>query len=110
MVPTWTRKPGKWESFFQSGNFEQTGNNGVILHRLLENEDILASFYFDFFSDFLIEVYLLNRFLYLLNLSNKTLRKYWKMGGKYWKNHGHLSVRKCGNHVVSVPVAYRTRT
>ena len=38
-----------------------------ILPKMLENEEILASFYHNFFSDFLIEVYLLNRFLNLVS-------------------------------------------
>ena len=57
------------------GNF--TKNTGKV-------KGILASFYFYFFSDFLIEVYLLNRLLYLVNSLNKTLKKYWKMETKYW--------------------------
>ena len=70
MVPTWTGETGKWENFFQSGNFEQTGKvrefyqkywkNEGVLSKILESEEILASFYF--FSDFFIEVCLLNRF------------------------------------------------
>ena len=28
---------------------------------------------------------------------NKTLKKYWKIGEKYWKSQGILSVRKSGN-------------
>ena len=44
-----------------------------------KSEEILASFYFIFFTDFLIEVYLLNRFFYLLNSLNKTLKKYWEI-------------------------------
>ena len=39
-----------------------------------KSNDVLAIFYFSFFSDILIEVYLVNRFLYLLNSSNKTLK------------------------------------
>ena len=30
---------------------------------------------------------------------NKTLKKYWKNGKKYWKSQGILSVRKSGNPV-----------
>ena len=52
-----------------------------------KNIEIVASFYFHFFSDFLIEMYLLNRFLSLLNSLNKILKKYWKMEKKYWKSH-----------------------
>ena len=51
----------------------------------------LVSFYFYFFLDFLIDMYLLNRFLNLLKSLNKTLKK-----AKYWKSEGNLSVRKCG--------------
>ena len=60
----------------KSGNFEQTGKVG----------GILASFYFlSLFSDLLIEAYLLNRFLYLLNSLNKNTEKYWKWKKKYWE-------------------------
>ena len=40
-----------------------------------KSEEILSSFYINFFSDVLGEVLLLNRLLYLLN---ETLKKYWK--------------------------------
>ena len=33
---------------------------------------------------------------------NKTLKKYWKNGPKYWKSQGILSVRKSGNPVPDV--------
>ena len=82
MVPTWTgktRKPGKMGKLFpvreKSGNFEQTGKVREFYPKYWKSEEILASFYFYFFSDFLIEVYLLNRFLYFLNSLNKTLKK-----------------------------------
>ena len=29
---------------------------------------------------------------------NKTLKKYWEIGKKYWKSQGILSVRKSRNH------------
>ena len=45
---------------------------------------------------------MLNRFLYLLNSLNKTLKKILENGKKILeksgKNQGNLSVRKCGNH------------
>ena len=51
-----------------SGNFEQnTRQVRKVYPKYWKGEAILASFYFYFFSDYLIEVYLLNRFLYLLN-------------------------------------------
>ena len=65
-----------------------------------KSKDFLTSFYFYFFSDFLIEVYLLNRFLYLLNSLNKTLKLLEngkKILEKSEKSHGNLSVQKCGN-------------
>ena len=63
MVPTWTGKP--WEK-------SQSGKSQENLNRL-EKSVILASFYFYFSITFyLIKVYLLSRFLYLLNSLNKT--------------------------------------
>ena len=60
MAPTWT---GKWENIFQSGKspgiFNRLKSQGF-LPQILETLGILASFYIYFFSDFLIEVYLLN--------------------------------------------------
>ena len=86
----------------KSGNFTQnTGKIREFYPKYWKSEEILAGFYFYFFSDFLIEVYLLNRFLYLLNSLNKTLKKYWRMERKSWKNQGNSSVRKCGNHVMT---------
>ena len=38
---------------------------------------------------------------------NKTLKKYWKNGPKYWKSQGILSVRKSGNPVLG-PVQGQT--
>ena len=46
-------------------------------------KEILVSFYLYFSYDFLIEVYLLNVFLYLLNSSNKTLKKILEIERKY---------------------------
>ena len=70
----------KWGNVFQPGEsqgiFEQTGKVREFYPKYWKNEEILASFYFYFFSYLLIEVYLLNRFLYLLNSFNKTLKKY----------------------------------
>ena len=71
MVPTRTGKPGKMRKLFpieeKSGNFEQTGKVREFYLKYWKNEEILASFSFYFFSTLLIEVYLLNRFLYVLN-------------------------------------------
>ena len=71
MVPTWTGKPGKMRKLFpvrkKSGNFEQTGKVREFCPKCWEKEEILASFYHNFFSEFLIEVYLLNRFLNLVH-------------------------------------------
>ena len=71
MVPIWTGKPGKMRKLFpvreKSGNFEQTGKVREFCPKCWKNEEILASFYHNFFSDFLIEVYLLNRFLNLVS-------------------------------------------
>ena len=79
----------------KSGNFTQnTGKMGQFYPKYQKSEDI----YFYFFSEFFIEVYLLKKILYLLNSSNITLKKYWKMERKYWKSQGNLSVQKC-NHV-----------
>ena len=70
---------GKSENFEQtgkSGNFTQnTGTMKEFYPKYWKSEDIVASFYFYFYSDFLIEVYLINKFLCLLNSSNKTLKK-----------------------------------
>ena len=83
MVPTGTGKPGKMRKLFpgreKSGNFTQ--NNGKMREfypKYWKSEENLVSFYlyFYFFSDFLKEVYLLNRFLYFLNSL------------KHWKNTG----------------------
>ena len=54
----------------KSGNFEQSGKVREFYPKYWKNEEILASFCFYFFSDFSIEVYLLNSL-------NKTLKKYW---------------------------------
>ena len=78
----------KKNNFFQSGNFEQARKVRQYDPKYWKNEDILASF----FPEFLIEVYLLNRFLCFLDSLNKTLKKYWKMERKYWKSQGNLSV------------------
>ena len=89
MVPTWIGKPGKKGKIFpvreMSGNFEQIGKVREFYPKCWKRERILASFYFYFFSNFLIEVSLLNRFLYLLNSLNETLKKYWKIEKKIGK-------------------------
>ena len=91
----------------KSGNFEQTGKvrefspkyweNEGIFPKILEKWGNFSQFYFHFFSDFLIEVHLLNTFLYLSKSLNKTVKK-WKLENKYWKIQRNLSIRKCGNH------------
>ena len=87
MVPTLTGKPGKMGKHFpvreksencvnrleKSGNFTQNiGKLGEFYVKYWKSEDILASFYIYCFSDSLVEVPLLNRFLYLLNTLNET--------------------------------------
>ena len=61
---------------------------------------ILASFAFYFFSDFLIEVYLFDRFLYFLNPLNKALKNF----GKWKENSGKVGICQSENvgtmHVV----------
>ena len=73
----------KWESIFRekSGNFEETGKVGILPKILekwgnfTENTGKVKKFQpvitYIFFSKFLIQVYSLNRFLYLLNSLNK---------------------------------------
>ena len=61
----------KNEKTVHSGNFEWTGKM-KFYQKYWKNEEILANFYF--FSDFLIEVYLLNRFFVCANSLNKTLK------------------------------------
>ena len=53
----------------KSGNFEKTGKWGNFIQN---------SFYFYLFLWFLIEVYLFDRFLHLLDSLNKYTEKYWK--------------------------------
>ena len=52
-VPTWTGKPGKVRKLFpvkeKSGNFEQTGKVREFCPKCWKNEEILASFYHNFF-------------------------------------------------------------
>ena len=67
-----------------SGNFEQTGKvrvekSGNFTQNTGKVREFQPVYIFIFFFDFSIEVYLLNRFLYLLNSLNKMLKKYWKM-------------------------------
>ena len=61
------------------------------------NNGKTSSSYVYVFSNYLIEVYLLNRFLYLLNSLNKILKNT-DNGKKIWKSRGILSVRKCEKH------------
>ena len=81
MVLIWTGKPFRK----QSENFWQSG-------KYWKSQGILAIF----FLQFLNEVYLLSKFLYLLNSLHKTLKNTgkWK---KYWKSRGNLLVQRCGN-------------
>ena len=105
MVPTRTRKPGKIEKHFpvreKSGNFQKTGkvrefypkywkNEGILL-KILEKLGNFSQFLLDFFPEFLFEVYMLSKFLYLLNSLNKTLKKYWKIEKISWKNRKFVS-------------------
>ena len=96
MVPRRTGKPGKMTKLFpvreKSGNFEQTGKvrefypkyweNEGILPKILEKWGNFSHFLFLIFLDFSIEMYLLNRFLYLLNSLDKTLENGNKNTGK----------------------------
>ena len=72
--------------------FSSQGKVRGIFPKILENGGNFSQF---FFSDFLIEVDLLNRSLHLLNSFNEMLKKYWKVKETYWKSPGYLSVRKC---------------
>ena len=67
--------------------------------------EILASFYFYFFFHLLIEVYLLNRFLHVLNSLNKTL----KNTGKWKENTGRVreicQPKNVGTMVFSLMIA-----
>ena len=90
MVPTWTRKtgkPGKIRKLFpvseKSGNFEHTGKVGEFYPKYWENEEILTSFYFHFFFDFLIEVYLLNSLNKTLNKILENKKKKLEKSGKF---------------------------
>ena len=56
---------------FHSGKSKGILNIRVILPKILEKWGNFSQFYFYHFSDFLTEVYLLNRFLFLLNVLNK---------------------------------------
>ena len=79
----------------KSGNFEQTGKVRGFLPKILENEGIFTKLLekWGHFSQilFIIEVYLFNRFLYLLNSLNETLKKYWK-----WKENTGIVREKLG--------------
>ena len=85
-----------WENIFKSGNFTQKywKSEGIAGKRgnFTQNTGKGGNFsQFFIFLWFVIEVYWLNRFLYLLNSWNKTLKK-------ILEKSGNLSVRKCGNH------------
>ena len=77
MVPTWTGKPVKMGKQFpvreKSGNIKQTGKVREFYPNTGKVRNFSEFFIFIFFSDILIEV--LIRFLYFLNLLNKTLKK-----------------------------------
>ena len=49
-IPWFPHGLEKWENFFQSGNFEQTGKVGEFYPKYWKSEGILAIFYFIFFS------------------------------------------------------------
>ena len=66
-----------------------------ILPKILEKSRNFGQFYFYLFS-FLIELRLLNKFLYLLNLVNENIEKLQKNGKIAGKSQGNLSVRKVG--------------
>ena len=94
MVPHGLENGKPFSSQGKVREFEQTGKvrefypkywkSQGTLPKLLEKWGNLASFYFYFCSDFLIEVYY--RFLYLLNSLNKILKKY----GKRKQNTGKV--------------------
>ena len=56
MLPKWTGKPGKWENTFQSGKsggiLNRLENVGEFYPKYWKSEGNLASFYFQFFSNF----------------------------------------------------------
>ena len=82
MVPTWTGKMGKlFPVREKSGHFEQTGKVREFHPKYWKSEGILASFYFYFFSDFLIEVLYLLDFVFVKFI----ILKHW------WKNTGKVS-------------------
>ena len=114
MVPTWTGKPGKMRTFFQSGKSQTILNKLEMSGNFTQNTGKIGEFYpkywkvrkfsqflLLFFSDFFIWSVFVNRCLYLLNSLNKTLKKYWNMERKYWKSRGNLWVWKCGNYECS---------
>ena len=67
-------------------------------------EEILR-LYFYFLSDFLIEVYLLKRFLCLFNSLNKMLTNSGKWKENTGKNQGNLSAQNCENHETISPLS-----
>ena len=105
-LPHWLENVEKWEYIFQSGksqeilnvleksgNFTQNaGKERKCYSKYWKCEGILISFYFYFFSNILVGVYVLNNFLHLLKSLHKTLKI-------YSEGQGYLSVRKSGNHV-----------
>ena len=84
----------------------QSGKSQGILNRLEKSwnftqnigkvREFQPSFHFYFFVDFLMESYLLQRFLYYETKQYQNTGKW----TKYWKSQGNLSVRKCGNYAI----------
>ena len=83
MVPTWTGRPGKnGKTFSSQGILIRLEKSGKFTQNAGKVRKFKRVLIFIFFLWTLFEVNLLNRFLYLLNSSNKTLKKYWKMEKK----------------------------
>ena len=96
VVPTRTGKLGKMGNYFQSEKKIWTDLKVREFYpEYWKSQGILASF----LPGFLIEVYLLNRLLYLLNLWNKTL-KILENGKKYWKVRKICQSESVGTHVM----------
>ena len=72
-----------WKTWKNETTFSSRGKVREFYPKYWKSQGILGIFYVNLSSDFLIEVYLLDRSLYLLNSLNKTLKKYWKMEEKY---------------------------
>ena len=102
MVPTWAGKPGvEMRKLFpareKSENFEQSGRVGEnypkywkmreFYPKYWKSEESLASLCIFLSLTFLVEVPLLNRFLYLLNSVNETCQN---NAGKWKENTGKV--------------------